>query len=301
VELRHLRYFVTIAEERSFTRASERLWVAQPGLSTQIRRLESELGVLLFERHSRGVSLTRAGALFLERARAALAAADAAAATGRDLADGVVGSVRVGVATEARWSQASDVLHRFSHDRPGVELTVLESYAGTLWDDLRERRLDALIAPAGHASGGLRRVELGAEPWVVLVGARHRLAGIGPVAARELEGERIAVTGHRGGAVLDRTVAELIAALDVTAELVPGGPCPALPVALGGGDVVSLTTAPEPLPAGVLARRLAPLRALPFELLSRDETPSPVLAELVDVVAAAASPAPSIELLAAVA
>jgi DNA-binding transcriptional LysR family regulator len=301
VELRHLRYFVTIAEERSFTRASERLWVAQPALSTQIKRLESELGIGLLERHSRGVSLTREGALFLERARATLAAADAAAATGRDLADGVVGSVRVGVATEARWLRAAEVLHRFSQARPGVELTVLESYAGTLSDDLRERRLDALIAPTGHAAAGLRRLELGSEPWVVLVGARHRLAGIGPVAARDLDGERIAVTGQRGGAVLDRTVAELIAALGVTAELVPGGPGPALPVAVAGGDVVSLTTAPGPLPAGVIARGLVPPRALAFEFLSRDEMPSPALAELVRVVAAAAPRAPALDRLAAAA
>jgi DNA-binding transcriptional LysR family regulator len=294
VELRHLRYFVTIAEERSFTRASERLWVAQPALSTQIKRLEAELGVRLFERHSRGVTLTREGALFLERARAAIAAAAAAAATGRDLADGVVGSVRVGVATEARWRRAADVLHRFSRARPGVELTVLESYAGTLWDELREGRLDALIAPAGHASGGLRRLEVGAEPWVVLVGARHRLAGIGPLAARELDGERIAVTGQRGGAVLDRTVEDLIVELGVTAELVPGGPGPALPVAVAAGDVVSLTTAPGPPPPGVIARTLLPPRALSFEFLSRDDTPSPVLAELVGAVAAAASPAPAL-------
>jgi DNA-binding transcriptional LysR family regulator len=301
VELRHLRYFVTIAEERSFTRASERLWIAQPALSTQIKRLESELGVRLFDRHSRGVTLTREGALFFERARAALAAAADAAATGRDLADGVVGSVRVGVATEARWRRTPEVLHHFSRARPGVELTVLESYAGTLWDDLREGRLDALIAPAGHASGGLRRLELGSEPWVVLVGARHRLAGIGSVAAGELDGERIAVTGQRGGAVPDRTVAELIAALGVTAELVPGGPGPALLVAVAQGEVVSLTTAPERLPGGVMARSLVPLSTLPFELLSRDETPSPVLAELAGAVAAAAAPAPAIDLLTAAA
>src|SRR6201987_1457083 len=102
MELRHLRYFVAIAEERSFTRAAERLWVAQPGLSTQIRRLEAELGVQLFERHARGVDLTDAGELFLERARFVLAAADTAAATGRDLEAGLVGTVRLGVASEAR-------------------------------------------------------------------------------------------------------------------------------------------------------------------------------------------------------
>src|SRR3954449_8305414 len=103
MELRHLRYFLAIAEERSFTRASERLWVAQPGLSTQIRRLEAELGVKLFERHSRGVDLTQAGELLLLRARLALAAAEAATDIGRELETGVVGRVRLGIASGARW------------------------------------------------------------------------------------------------------------------------------------------------------------------------------------------------------
>src|SRR6185503_17622269 len=107
MELRHLRYFVAIAEERSFTRAAERLWVAQPGLSSQTRRLEEELGVQLFERHSRGVDLTAAGELFLERARAAIAAADAAAAVGADLQAGLAGTVRLGLANDARWRGAA--------------------------------------------------------------------------------------------------------------------------------------------------------------------------------------------------
>src|ERR1700750_955400 len=99
MEFRHLRYFVAIAEERSFTRAAERLWVAQPGLSTQIRKLEAELGVQLFERGTRGVDLTQAGKVFLERARVALAAAEAAGATGRDLKAGVMGTLRLGLAS----------------------------------------------------------------------------------------------------------------------------------------------------------------------------------------------------------
>src|ERR1700742_2201801 len=101
MELRHLRYFVAIAEERSFTGAAERLWVAQPGLSSQIRRLEAELGITLFTRHTRGVDLTDAGKLFLERARTVLAAADDALATGRDLEAGIVGSIRLGLSAAA--------------------------------------------------------------------------------------------------------------------------------------------------------------------------------------------------------
>src|SRR6201994_4700297 len=113
MELPPLRYFVAIAEERSFTRAAERIWVAQPGLSTQIRRLEAELGVQLFERHSRGVYLTEAGTLFLERARAAIAAVDAAGAAGHDLQAGVVGRIRLGIASCAGWHATSQLLRQF--------------------------------------------------------------------------------------------------------------------------------------------------------------------------------------------
>jgi DNA-binding transcriptional LysR family regulator len=301
MELRHLRYFVAIAEERSFTGAAERLWVAQPGLSTQIRRLEAELGVKLFERHTRGVDLTQAGELFLERARVALAAADMAGATGRDLEAGVVGRVKLGIASGPRWRPASDLLQRFNHERPGVELTVLEAYGGTLWRDLRDGRLDALVAPTGNASADLRSLELGSESWAVLIGTGHRLAGIGPVAAEQLNGERVAVTGHRDGAALDRAVAELFDALGVASELVPAAPGPALLGTVAASEVLVLTTAPDALPAGVIARTLDPRRTLAFELLSRDETPSPALASFIDLAAATDQRPPTTRSLAAVA
>ncbi|HTX31755.1 MAG TPA: LysR family transcriptional regulator [Solirubrobacteraceae bacterium] len=301
MELRHLRYFVAIAEERSFTRAAERLWVAQPGLSTQMRRLEAELGVKLFERRTRGVDLTQAGELFLERARVAIAAADTAAATGRDLDAGVIGSVRLALASGARWHLTPDLLQRFSHERPGVELAVLEGDGGTLWRELREGRVDALLASAGHVSPDLRRLELGSEPWVALVGTGHPLAGIGPMAAEDLDGERIAVTGHRDGAAFARTVTNLLDELGVAAELVRGVPGPGLPAMIAGNDVVALTTAPDALPAGVLARPLVPRHTLSFELLWRDEPPSPALSEFVSVAASEAARPASRRPLAAVA
>ena len=146
MELRHLTYFVAVAEERSFTRAAERLWVAQPGLSTQIRRLEAELGVQLLERHPRGVEPTAAGELLLERARAALAAAEVARNTGHDLQAGLVGSIRVGLATGAAWGEAPALLQAFARERPDVEVTVFEAYAGALLRDLRDGRLHAVLA-----------------------------------------------------------------------------------------------------------------------------------------------------------
>ena len=281
MELRHFRYFIAIAEEGSFTRAAERLWVAQPGLSTQIRRLETELGVLLFERHTRGVDLTPAGKLFLERARIALAAAEAAAATGRDIERGTVGSIRLGLTTTARWRGTSSLLERFSRERAGVELTVLEGYGGTMWRDLRDGHLDAVIALAGCASGDLQRLELGAEPWVVLVGRAHRLSGFGPMEVWELDGERIAVTGHRDGACYDRAVAGMLDERSVSATLVPCGPEQAMHRILQNGEALALTTAPVALPHDVVARPLETERALPFSLLWRDETPSPALREFV--------------------
>lgn len=285
MELRHLRYFMAIAEERSFTAAAERLWIAQPGLSTQMRRLEAELGVQLFERHSRGIELTQAGELFFERARAAVSAADVALATGRDFEAGVIGSLRLGLAAEARWPFASELLVRFGTENPGVELTVVEAYGGTLWRDLRAGRLDALVAPTGHGSADLRALELGRAEWVVLVGTGHPLAGIGSADAENLQGERIVVTGHRDGAVLDRSVSDLLTELDVTAQLVPGAQGPARHTAIANNEAVALTTAPDPVPSGVIVRRLEPRRTLAFELLWRDDMTSPALSALIGLAA----------------
>jgi DNA-binding transcriptional LysR family regulator len=301
MELRHLRYFIAIAEERSFTGAAERLWIAQPGLSTQMRRLEAELGVQLFDRHPRGIELTQAGELFLKRARVAVSAADVALATGRDLEAGVIGSLRLGIAVGARWSLVAELLLRFGQERPGVELSVVEAYGGTLWRALRAGRLDALVAPTGHGSADLRALELGYEDWVVLVGAGHPLAGIGPVDAEDLRGERIAITGHREGAVLDRTVSDLLAELSVSARLVPGAQGPARHAAVVNNQAVVLTTAPDAVPSGVIVRRLEPRRTLAFELLWRDEMTPPGLSELISLAAVDVRPQSSTRTLAAVA
>ncbi len=291
MELRHLRYFVAIAEERSFTRAAERLWVAQPGLSTQIRRLEADLGVKLFERHSRGVDLTDAGELFLDRAKAALAAAEVAFSTGHDLEHGLVGSVRLGIATEAGWRPLPAFLDEFGRERPEIELTVVESHGGTLVRDLRDRRLDAVVAPAMFHSADLFHRPLGQEPWLVLAGPTHQLAGAtGPVAARELQGEEIVITGHRDGAAFDRAVAETLAELGVTPVLRRGRPGPALFTGVASGDALALTTSSAAAVGGTVARQVEPSRWVDFALLWHDEVPAPALQHFIDAAAAISAP-----------
>ncbi len=291
MELRHLRYFVTIAEERCFTRAAERLWIAQPGLSTQIRRLEAELGVKLFDRHTRGVDLTEAGKLFLERARTTLAAAEAARSIGADLEAGLVGTIRLGIAVEACARAVPELLGAFGRERPGIELTVFQSYGGTLLRDLRDGRLDAVLAPSMFGSDELARVRLSREPWVVLAAAAHRLgAQAGAVCADELQGEPVVVSGHRDGAAYDRAVEETLAELGLTPELRRGGSGPALFAAVASTDAIALTTSPV-TGEGMITRVLETAGEVEFALLWRDrETPAPALNQFIEVAAAIGDP-----------
>jgi DNA-binding transcriptional LysR family regulator len=281
MELRHLRYFVAIAEEHSFSRAAERLWVAQPGLSSQIRRLESELEIRLFDRHTRGVTLTPAGELFLERARAVLAAAEAARSTGRDLELGLAGALRLGLAAETPARLVAPVLLGFTEDHPGVEVTAFESYAGTVVRELRDGRLDAVVVPSAFGAADLHSRRLSSEPWLVLAGYGHRLGHPGPIQAGELDGEPVVITGHRDGAAYDRAVTDTLTGLGVAPQLHRGGAGPALFAAVAAGEALALSTETAAAASGLVARPLEPARKVQFALLWRDETPSPAVAELI--------------------
>ena len=191
-----------------------------------------------------------------------------------------MGSVRLGIVTGVGWPGTSALLGEFGRERPAVELTVVEAYAGTLLRDLRDGRLDAMIAPSEFGSADLPRVRLGREPWLVLAGRGHRLAGSGPIAAPELEGQRFVITGQRDGAGYDRLVADTLGTLGVTAALERGGPGPAMLAAVAAGDALALTTMPDGAIGGV-ARPINPARRVEFALLWSDETPAPALHELI--------------------
>jgi DNA-binding transcriptional LysR family regulator len=180
------------------------------------------------------------------------------------------------------------LLEQFVATRQRVELTVLEGHSGALGRDLKDGRIDALLSPFGTeclGHGNLRALELGVEPWVVLVGANHPLAGSGPLRAAELEGQEIAINGHRDGSSYDRAVAQVLDELGVSATFSRIAPGPALQHAVARGEALVLTTAPEELHPGVSARSLHPMRMLGLQLVWRKETASPALAEFVRLAA----------------
>ena len=123
MELRHLRYFVAVAEERHFTRAAERLHMAQPPLSQQIRQLEAELGVQLLERTRRRVELTDAGSAYLQRARAILAEVDDAADEARRVAAGLQGRLIVGCVGSATYSLLPVFARTLRAELPGIDVS----------------------------------------------------------------------------------------------------------------------------------------------------------------------------------
>jgi DNA-binding transcriptional LysR family regulator len=144
MELRHLRYFIAVAEEKHVTRAAERLGMQQPPLSQQIRALERELEVQLFRRRPRGVELTDAGSALLTEARAILSQIDQAFATTRRTARGVQGKIAVGFTSSAPFHPfVPRVIRAYRDTYPLVSLSLEEGGTTDLIDDLRNERIDA--------------------------------------------------------------------------------------------------------------------------------------------------------------
>jgi DNA-binding transcriptional LysR family regulator len=178
MELRHLRYFVTVAREGHITRAAERLGIQQPPLSQQIKALESEIGAALFLRHPRGVALTDAGRSFLTDAEAVLADVDRAANRARRTARGEVGRIAVGFTTSAPFHPlVARAIREFRATRPDVSFVLEETGSGELLAGLREERLDIAFIRSGLADlQGLTVHALLQEDMAAALPSRHRLA-----------------------------------------------------------------------------------------------------------------------------
>jgi DNA-binding transcriptional LysR family regulator len=175
-ELRHLRYFIAVAEELNFSRAARRLRMAQPPLSVAIRQLEAELGTELFRRSSREVTLTEAGNALLVGARRTLAEAEGAVAAAKRAAAGELGSLRIGFSWSARFETLPALGHAFRLQRPEVELLTEEMWNSRMASALRDGTIDVAVALCPDVVADLTYVPIRRERLVVLLSASHPLA-----------------------------------------------------------------------------------------------------------------------------
>jgi len=175
-EVRQLQYFVTVAEELNFTRAAQRLHVVQQSLSTGIAQLEGALGIRLFERTTRSVTLTSAGAAWLPYAREALASMNRAADAAEDLAVGRSGRLRVGLAATGALPFMPGLLRTFRQRFPLADVDAKHFDFHDPCGGLRDRETDVAIVRPPFLDDGLTLVELGQEPRYAVLASDHPLA-----------------------------------------------------------------------------------------------------------------------------
>jgi DNA-binding transcriptional LysR family regulator len=189
MELRHLRYFVVAAQEVNFTRAAQRLRIAQPALSSQIKKLEQELGVRLFERVGRGVRLTEAGQLLLEEARHHFVQIEQTVRVVQETGHGEVGRLSLGFIPAASNNILPPILREFGNRFPKVELFLHELMPDKAVQRVHDRRVDVSFLFFPFDDETVRSKVIFREPLVVALPEAHRLASESKVEMRALADE----------------------------------------------------------------------------------------------------------------
>ena len=212
MELRHLRYFRAVAEEKHFGRAAQRLHMAQPPLSQQIRQLEDELGVTLLRRTTRRVDLTAAGEAYLVRVRAILQAVDAAGDEALRIGSGLEGRLVVGCVGSATYSLLPALARALREQLPGVDFAFRgEMLSPDQLVALRDGSIDlALMRPVPDLVRGadVAVTSLREERYVVALPVGHRLAGRARIRVADLREEDLIVhAGHGRSAMYDAVTA----------------------------------------------------------------------------------------------
>ncbi len=209
VELRHLRYFLAVAEEKHFGRAADRLHMAQPPLSSQIKQLEAELGTVLLERTTRKVDLTDAGALFMERARQILAEVEATKNDVAEIGRGAAGILRVGFAGTATYRLMPEIVRVVRERMPRVRLQISgEMLTPQMEDALLENRLDAAILRPPVRSTQISLDEIQQTPLVAVLHQHHEMAQeTGPVSIQAFAKDDI--VGYPSSSSVSSVISEM--------------------------------------------------------------------------------------------
>lgn len=295
MELRHLRYFLAVAEELHFARASERLHIEQSPLSRAIKELEEELGVVLFARTTRSTRLTRAGKLFLEHVRRVLAALEQARDSVKSAANGFHGQLRVALSDGITPSRLPSLLALCRQEEPEVELRFFEVPLSQQIKGLHDDLYDVGFAQSDDVGDGITAIPVWSDALMVAVPARHPLLAHKRIPLDELlryplvlcnpqvcEGHAKHVERVLRRADMEPLVAERVASCDLMMALVSAG------FAIGLTGEAHIAASREP---GVVARPLASrVPPLTTYLLYLDDEPSDVLARFIERVQAIESP-----------
>lgn len=279
-DLRQLRAFVAVAEERSFTRAAERLHVAQQAVSKTVGAFERDLGVGLLLRTTSGVALTPAGEALLVSGREVLAAAEAAFAEAIALGRGLSGTVRIGLTQSVGLAVRAQIASVISDGAPDLAVAFREVRPAEAEDLLRRRELDVAIARARPSAVDLDHAELPATPAALFVPAGHRLAGAKSVSLDALDGERLLTWNADDHPLTDdvqRRLAEHGAEVEVVLARVTGG---GGPPSLAEHDAVVLLPIGWPTGREVVEVPLAGEVQLPLLLIWPIGAPPPVVEHL---------------------
>ncbi|MBA3807620.1 MAG: LysR family transcriptional regulator [Solirubrobacterales bacterium] len=189
IEIRHLRYFIAVAEELNFSRAAERLHMAQPPLSAAIRQLEQELGARLLTRTTREVKLTPAGGTFLAGARRTLAELEGSVSSARRAAAGEVGQLHVAFSWGARFVTLPALGRAFRDSHPDVELLTEEMWNSRMAGALRSGAIDLAISLCPEIESGLAYQTIRSERVLALVASEHPLGRESEILLAALTGE----------------------------------------------------------------------------------------------------------------
>lgn len=218
MELRHLRYFRAVGEELHFGRAAERLHIAQPPLSQQIRQLERELGAELLTRTTRSVELTPAGHAFLERATGILDAVDDASREARRIAAGIEGRLAIGCVGSATYSLLPELVRALGESLPGIEVDVRgEMLAPAQIDALESGAIDLALLRPPIGRDGIAVETVRRDRLLVALPTTHRLADRAEVVASDLRNEDFVVHAGHGRSVMSN----LVTAICVDAGFTP--------------------------------------------------------------------------------
>lgn len=286
MDLRELRYFVALAEERHFGRAAERLYIAQSGLSRAIRRAEDDLGVALFSRTRRHVELTAAGTALLEQAYGVFRTFDEVRATAEAARAGLVGTLSVATSPVARYQVAPPILRCFASTCSDVRLIHREQLASEIVENLLAGTLDVGIAFCTPPREGLKREPLRDIELRVLVPAAHKLAGRGRVALSELRDERFLIHAEILASGSTAFVEPVFRAAGFQPTYVPDAVNhdeDLHGVLRGEGVVLSGRTFLGDPPPGIAVLGLEPPAMLPLELVRRAGEPPAILARFIEL------------------